>query len=85
MPDESILREKARQALYSGRVSARPPVHTWGGHGVGALCSVCTLPITADQLEFEIESSRGDALGLDAFRVHIRWFAAWEFERTKTL
>ena len=86
MPDEPILREKAREALYSGRVPTRGPDRTWSGPGVGASCSVCELPITDDQLEFEIEFSRnGDTLGLDAFHVHIRCFAAWEFERTKKL
>ena len=45
---------------------------------------MCELPITDDQLEFELEFSRnGDTLGLDAAHVHIRCFAAWEFERTK--
>jgi hypothetical protein len=34
------------------------------------------------QLEFEIQFRRdGDNPGLDKFHVHIRCFAAWEFER----
>ena len=86
MPDEAILREKAREALYSCRMPTSPPDRTWGGHGVGISCSVCELPITDDQLEFEIEFSRdGDTPGLGAFHVHLRCFAAWEFERTKKL
>jgi hypothetical protein len=33
-------------------------------------------------MEFEIEFARdGDNPGLDKFHVHIRCFAAWEFER----
>ena len=84
MPDEPILREKAREALYSRRMPTRHPDRTWGGPGVGAPCSVCTLPVTADQMEFEIQFSRnGDNPGFDVFHVHIRCFAAWEFERTK--
>jgi hypothetical protein len=37
-------------------------------------------------MEFEIEFARdgaGTAAGLDKFHVHIRCFAAWEFERDK--
>ena len=86
MPDEPILREKAREALYSGRMPTRRPDRTWSGPGVGASCSVCELPITEDQLEFEIQFPRDDAApGLGAVHVHMRCFAAWEFERTKEL
>ena len=39
---------------------------------------------TQDQLEFEIEFARdSDYPGVDEFHVHIRCFAAWQFERTK--
>jgi hypothetical protein len=45
---------------------------------------VCGLPVTKDQLEFEIQFARdGDNPGLDKFHVHVRCFAAWEFERNK--
>jgi hypothetical protein len=37
-----------------------------------------------DELEFEIRFAYdGDSPGLDKFHVHIRCFAAWEFERSK--
>jgi hypothetical protein len=52
---------------------------------VGADCAVCGQPVTKEQLEFEIQFARagGDDPGLDKFHVHVRCFAAWEFERTK--
>jgi hypothetical protein len=85
MPDESILREKAREVIQSGKLPARTPDRTWGGPGVGAPCSVCELPVTRDQLEFEIQFARdGDNPGLDKFHVHIRSFAVWELERTQS-
>jgi hypothetical protein len=82
--DEQPLREEAREALRSGRLPNRRPDRTWGGHGVGAECAVCGLPVTAQQMEFEIQFSHdGDKPGLDKFHVHLRCFAAWEFERTR--
>ena len=82
MPDEQLLRAKARAAIESGKLPSRRPDRTWGGAGVGAQCSVCELPVTKDQMEFEIQFSHdGDNPGLDKYHVHIRCFAAWEFER----
>ena len=82
MPDEKILREKAGTAIRDGKLPDRSPDRTWGGPGVGAACSVCGVPVTKDQMEFEIEfAHNGDAPGLDKFHVHTRCFAAWEFER----
>ena len=84
MLDETILREKARAVVLSGKLPARRPDRTWGGPGVGALCSVCQLPVTKDELEFEIQFAHdGDNPGLDKFHVHICCFAAWELERGK--
>jgi hypothetical protein len=34
-------------------------------------------------MEFEIEFEHDGAPDLDKFHVHIRCFAAWEFERSK--
>jgi hypothetical protein len=85
MPDESILREKARAAIQNGRLPSRRPDRTWGGPGVGAVCSICELPVRKDELEFEIQFAHdGDNPRLDKFHVHIRCFAAWEFERSKS-
>ena len=84
MPDEPRLREQAREVIKSGKLPSRNPDRTWGGPGVGATCSVCEKPVTKDQLEFEVQFARdGDNPGLDKFHVHIRCFAAWEFERNK--
>ena len=84
MPDETRLREQARAAIKNGKMPARAPDRTWGGPGVGAECSVCGRPVTKDELEFEIEFAHdGGTPGLDKFHVHLRCFAAWEFERNK--
>lgn len=82
MPDEARLREQAREAIQNGKLPSRAPDRTWGGPGVGAECSVCGKPVTKDELEFEIQIEHdGTIPGLDKFHVHIRCFAAWEFER----
>jgi hypothetical protein len=82
MPDEQALRAKARAAVRNGKLPSRRPDRTWGGHGVGATCTICELPVTKDQMEFEIQFARdGDNPGLDKYHVHIRGFAAREFER----
>ena len=82
MPDERLLRAKARAAVESGKLPVRRPDRTWGGPGVGATCAVCDEPVTNSQSEFEIQFVRdGDNPGLDRFHLHIRCFAAWEFER----
>ncbi len=84
MPDEVLRREQAREAIQSGKLPSRLPDRTWGGPGIGAPCQICGEPVTKDQMEFEIQFAHdGDAPGLDKFHVHIRCFAAWEFERTK--
>lgn len=84
MPDEIALREKARAAVQQRKLPARSPDRTWGGPGVGARCAVCELPVTKDEKELEIQFARdGDSPELDRFHMHIRCFAAWEFERKR--
>ena len=82
MPDEQLrLRDQAHAVIQSGKLPSRAPDRAWGGLGGGASCSVCEKPVTKDELEFEIEFAHdGDNPGLDKFHVHIRCFAAWEFE-----
>jgi hypothetical protein len=82
MPDENILREKARAAIHDGKLPIEAFDRSWGAPGVGAPCVVCGLPITKDEKELEIEFARdGASPRLDRFKLHIRCFAAWEFER----
>jgi hypothetical protein len=58
MPDEKIRREKARAAVRDGKIPSRRADRTWGGPSVGAPCPIGELPITQDQMEFEIEFAR---------------------------
>ena len=82
--EEQALREKAREVLEAGKLPNRKPDRTWGGPGVGAACTICGVPVAHDQMEFEIQFAHdGGNPGLDKFHVHIRCFAAWEFERKR--
>ena len=81
MLDDPILREKARAAVQSGKLPARQPDRSWGGYGVGAACAICELPVTKQEVEFEIQYGDGHSPGIDEFHVHVRCFAAWDFER----
>jgi len=85
MPDEPLLREKAREALRSGKLPSRPADRIVGRHGWSGLsCPVCIEPVTRDKAQVEIQFRRADStLGLDSYQLHPRCFDAWEFERTK--
>ena len=84
MPDETVLRAKAREVIRAGKLPDRRPDRSWGGPGVGAPCVVCGEAVTKDHLEFEVQFARdGDNPGLDKFHIHVRCFAAWEFERIR--
>lgn len=40
--------------------------------------------MTKNEMEFEIRFAHdGDSPGIDKYHVHVRRFAAWEFERDK--
>lgn len=50
---------------------------------MGAECSICEKPVTKAEFEFEVQFEQEGGGGLDKFHIHIRCFAAWEFERNK--
>jgi hypothetical protein len=82
IPDETLLREKARQAIRAEKLPSRRPDRMWGGSGLGDRCVICGETITRDQMELEIQFARaGAGSDLDGFHVHVWCFAAWELER----
>ena len=82
MSDEPFLRVCARKAILAGRLPVRRADGTWGGHGHGATCVVCQEKISESDLEMKLEFWQAD-LPPEMFHLHIRCFAAWEFERTR--
>ena len=82
MTDETLLREKAREALEAGRIPARSPQRTWGGPGAGASCAICGKRVGPGDVEFELEFGVLEEQARErSYHVHVRCFAAWEFER----
>ena len=85
MPDESFLRDKARECVEQRKLPNRKPDRMWGGKGLGdSSCVVCDLTVSRDEVELEIEF---DVIGRTPrvvfHHVHVRCFAAWELVRTK--
>jgi hypothetical protein len=96
MSDEPILREKAREAIESGRLPAARPRRTVYGHSAGAICTVCGYAVRRGEMHYELEfqaspPTEGKSLRdtLQRFNawpevrrsiLHERCFAAWEFE-----
>ena len=85
MPNESLLREQAREAITLEKVPSGQPDRLWGGHGVGAVCAICRRPVARNQFEIAIEFLRnGPVPGLDKHHLHLGCFMAWELERGLT-
>ncbi len=60
------------------------PILRAKARGNGARCAICELPVTEEELKFEIHFD-GNSVepGWDMFHVHAPCFEAWEFERGK--
>ena len=82
MSNWNTLREKARDAILTGRLPSRPADRMWGGPSVDSECAICGAPIDRFEMEYELEFGRGDDdLDIEKYRAHIRCVAAWECER----
>jgi hypothetical protein len=83
MEDEIEVRQMARDALRGNRLPPRRPDRMWGGPGSGQPCAVCAGVVERDQMGFDLEFSSEESAGSPVATryVHVRCFAAWEFER----
>jgi len=81
--DERLLREKAREAIRSGKLPSRRSDRLFGVPGDGGPCAVCFEPLSPNEMEMQLQFNRSDgAPGLDLYHLHHRrCYAAWEFER----
>jgi hypothetical protein len=81
MMNESLLREKVREAMHAGELPDRAPDQVWGGPGTGARCAVCGASTKRDETELEIEFSSGHRSGPTSYYVHLRCYSILELER----
>lgn len=80
--DDRVIREKAREVIHAGTLPNRFPERSWGGPGVGADCTICSVPVMRDELEFEIEfAGDGHHDTAETYHIHLRCFAVWDQER----
>jgi hypothetical protein len=96
VPDEPIVREKAREAIQSGRVPTVPPSRMFCRLSEGVTCALCGDPLPGGEMAFELEfqnspppkeKSLMERLNwipeVRSYHLHHNCFVAWEFERTK--
>jgi hypothetical protein len=82
--DDSVLSEKAREAILNGKLGTRKPDGTVGGPGCGEACALCGETLRRTQMELEAEFRQGGATPeVHKYHFHPQCYAAWEFERTR--
>lgn len=85
---ECSVRDHARTAIQAGTLPNRDPDRMWGGRGSGAACAICRVPVQRDEMELEVDfepdlelEQNADTPDPVTHHLHVRCFAAWEFER----
>jgi len=97
MPDELNPRDKAREAIESGRLPTAKPSSIFCGPSSGETCAVCGVPIPPGHMQFLLEFPDSPSLRdkwlrnmlgrlrenskVSRYRMHHHCFTAWEFER----
>ena len=85
MNDETVLRQLARDVVREQRLPPRRPDRMWGGPGNGQRCAICTGVLDKEEMGFDLEfAGAGPAGSAINHAVHVRCFAAWEFERDRS-
>ena len=77
--DESMLRERARQLLISGKLPCSDPAVSWAGSGRGEPCCVCMLLVRPDEIAFDLSFTESAARA--ELHMHSRCRIAWEQAR----
>ena len=77
--DESMLRERARRLLSSGRLPSSDPAVSWAGSGRGEPCCVCQVLVGPDEIGFDL-SFRMSQREVE-LHMHSRCRIAWEQAR----
>jgi hypothetical protein len=80
--DDSTIQAKDRAVVDAANLPSRHPDRMWAGRGAGKRCAVCGVPVTGDEVEYELEYARdGDDPAPDMYHIHVRCLPAWASER----
>ncbi len=76
------LHERARQLIAAGLLPMTDPARLYGGYGSNHECQLCAAPITAKEVEFELEFATSDSASPKSIlRFHLACHAIWDYER----
>lgn len=76
------LREKAREAIETGKLPTRRPDRIMGGPGCGEACALCRETLGRNQMELEPEFIEDSGVSeVHKYHLHSRCFIAWESAR----
>lgn len=77
---EDELGRLAKRRIEAGELPCYRVTRIWGSHGSGARCSLCDLPIRADEIEYEISLESGADEHSLSLRFHLACHAVWQAE-----
>ncbi|HKQ15898.1 MAG TPA: hypothetical protein VJT80_20840 [Steroidobacteraceae bacterium] len=77
--DASVLRERARRLLISGKLPCSDPAVSWAGSGRDEPCCVCQLLVRQDEIAFDLSFAESAARA--ELHMHSRCRIAWEQAR----
>ena len=72
---ENRIRDRIRQMLETGALPCDEAEKIWAGRGNGSHCVACAEPISASEVEFEVDIHSGLTL-----RLHRSCHALWREE-----
>jgi len=80
--EKGHLRERAREAIVSGKLSAKTSYRAERGPSLGGVCAVCGRRLLPTESEYEVEFDQDTRRPAPTmFHLHVACFHAWEIER----
>ena len=71
------LRDRIRRWIDDGRLPVLLPDRICAGYGSGSKCPACEQPITAKQIEYDVEYPRN---GTPLLSLHLGCYVLWQIE-----
>lgn len=73
---------RVRRHIEEGRLPLHLPDRIIAGHGSGAKCTACDQPVSADDIEYDVEDPRNEATRLN---LHLECYLVWQIECVKRI